>query len=177
MKNVIVDKLSGGFPMTRNKSLVKLLIVILVLGMIVLPLLSAVVSADGETMPVFDFVKGMEEIGPITYYIKDVIITGIAKEKTKVTVNIYWNKPLDEKSIVSKGKSWERDYSSNDWLLLESKSCTVGASRTFAIPARIKIGRYKVEVIAGNGEDTMSYEVEIEYIDKDEIIEEFGKIL
>lgn len=163
--------------MAMNKGLIRFLIVILVLGMIILPLLSAVVSADGDTMPVFDFVKGMEEIEPITYYIKDIIITGIANEKTNITVNIYWNKPSDEKSIVSKGKSWERDYSSNDWLLQESKKCTVGASRTFAIPAKIKIGRYKVEVIAENGEDKMSYEVEIEYIDKDEIIEELGKIL
>lgn len=175
MKNVIAFKLSGGFPMLRNRNLVKLLIAILVLGMIILPLLSAVVSADGETMPVFDFVKGIKgETDVITYYIKDVIITGNALESTEITVNIYWNKPMDEKSIVSKEKSWERDYSSEDWLLQKSVSCTVGAAGTFAIPVKIKIGRYKVEVIAKNAQDIMSYDVEIEYKDKNEITEEIG---
>lgn len=161
--------------MRKNRYFINILIVVLVLSMIILPLISAAVSADGETMLVFDFINGMEETRDIkTIFNKDITITGNALENTKIKVNIYWNKPINEKSIIAKEKSWEFDYGSEDWILQKTLDHTVGASKTFALPAKIKIGKYKVEVIAKKADDIISYEMEIEYIDKNEIIEELN---
>lgn len=168
-------KIPGGFSMRKNRYFINILIVVLVLSMIILPLISAAVSADGETMLVFDFINGMEETRDIkTIFNKDITITGNALENTKIKVNIYWNKPINEKSIIAKEKSWEFDYGSEDWILQKTLDHTVGASKTFALPAKIKIGKYKVEVIAKKADDIISYEMEIEYIDKNEIIEELN---
>ena len=159
--------------MLKKKYYVSFLIAILVLSMIILPLISAVVSAEVEPMLVFNFLEGMEEnINPRTFYIKDITITGTAMENTEIFINIYWNKPINEKSIISKEKSYQGDYGSDNWILQESLSHTVGAMGTFAVPARINIGRYKIEAIAKTDKDIMSYEVEIEHKDKNEIAEE-----
>lgn len=161
--------------MFKNKYFISVLITIIVLSIVILPLLSSVISADAEPMLVFNFLEGMEEtINPRTFYTKEITITGNAMENTEIVINIYWNKPINEKSIVSKDRSWQRDYDSDNWILQKSLSHTVGAASTFVIPAKINIGRYKIEVMAKQANDIMSYEVEIEYIDKNEIVEKIG---
>lgn len=160
--------------MLSNKKFVKALIVILVLSMIVFPLISAVVSADEGNMIVFDFLEETDDIlEPKIFYNKDITIVGNALENTKITVNKLWYKPAKERSIISKEKSWEWDYSDGEWIFQNRLKHTVGASSIFAIPVKINIGKYKIEVIAKNGDGVISKEIEIEYKDKDEINEEF----
>ncbi len=156
-----------------NKKLVKVLVIILVLSMIVLPLISAVVSADDCNMIVFNFKDDTEDIlESRIFYSKDLIITGNALENTEVTVNKYWWKPAKRPSIIFKDKNNDTD-SKGKWILIEDIDRTVGASETFTVPIKINKGKYKIEITAEINDETIYKEIEIEYNDKEEINNEF----
>ncbi len=156
-----------------NKKFVKALIAILVFSMIIFPLISAVVSADECNILVFNFIDDEDDSPEAKiFYNKDITVAGSAFENTNITINKYWYRPAKEKSIVSKGGILDKDYSEGEWIFQKEFYHTVGASCIFAIPVRINMGKYKIEVIADYNEEITSKEVEIEYNDKDEIKEE-----
>ncbi len=152
-----------------NKKLVRVLIIVLVLSMIVLPLISAVISADDCNIIMFNFKEDTEDIfDSRIFYSKDLIITGSALENTKVTVNKYWWKNVKKRSIIFKDENSDTD-NKGKWVLIENIGRTVGASETFTVPIKINLGKYKIEIIAEINDETIYKEIEIEYNDKEEI--------
>lgn len=157
-----------------SKKLVKILVIILVLSMIVLPLISAVVSADDCNMIMFNFIEddGEKILEPKIFYSKDVTIIGNALENTEITVSKHWWKPSKKRSIIFKDTNGETG-SKGKWVFQSECSHVVGASGIFAIPIKINIGKYKIEIMAKNNDETIYKEIEIEYNDKEEIDKEF----
>lgn len=155
-----------------NRKFVKALVIILILSMIVLPLISAVVSADDCNMIMFNFTDddGEETLEPKIFYIKDITIIGNALENTEITVNKHWWKPAKKRSIIFKDIN---DDSKGKWVFQSEVTHVVGASGIFAIPIKINIGKYKIEVISKINDETIYKEIEIEYNDKEEIDKEF----
>ena len=156
-----------------NKKFVKVLVIILVLSMIVLPLISAVISADDCNMIVFNFKDDTEDIlESRIFYSKDLIITGNALENVLITINKYWWKPAEKRSIIFKDENNDTD-NKGKWVLIEDIIRTVGASETFTVPIKINLGKYKIEITAEINDETIYKEIEIEYNDKEEINNEF----
>lgn len=146
--------------------------------MIILPLISAVVSADDDNKIVFNFLEDTEDIlESKIFYNKDITITGRALENTIITINKYWYRPPLKKSIISKEKNQELDYESGKWIFSCGFSEIVGASEIFIIPVRINMGKYKIEVTAANKNEEITKEIVVEYNDKEQINEEFRRIL
>ena len=146
--------------------------------MIILPLISAVVSADDDNKVVFEFLEDTDDIlESKIFYSKDITITGRAPENTEIKINLYWYRPPFKKSIISREKEQNFDYSSGKWIFidnLDDLTDVVGASKIFAIPLRINVGKYKIEILAINGDDERVKEIEIEYNDKNQINKEFS---
>ena len=163
--------------MFENKFFIRILIVVIILSMVILPLLSATISADKGSMLIFNFIEKEEVEENRVFYTKDLTISGIAKENTEITVNIYWNKPLHEKGGAPKNTEIQGDYTSDEWIEQDSLNRTVGAAGTFAIPAKINIGKYKIEAIAKHGEDEIAYEVYVVYKDRNRIVEKLRRKL
>ncbi len=162
----------GGYPMA-NKGFVKILIIVLLLSMIVLPLISAVISADDGNMILFNFLDETEDtLESRIFYNKEIMLAGSALENTEITVNKYWYKAFKDKSIVFKD-GYDFDCDEGEWISQKEYTRTVGASGIFAIPIKINAGKYKIEVIAKKDNNINEKEIEIEYNDKGRINEEF----
>ncbi|NLN48649.1 MAG: hypothetical protein GX154_06090 [Clostridiales bacterium] len=157
-----------------NKKFVKIIIIILVLSMVIFPLISAFVSADDCNMIMFNFTEddGEEILEPKIFYSKDITIIGNAPENTEITVSKHWWKPSKKRSIIFKDINGGLN-SKGKWVFQSECSHSVGASGIFAIPLKINIGKYKIEVMAKNDDVTIYKEIEIEYNDKEEIDKEF----
>jgi len=142
--------------------------------MIILPLISAVVSADDDNKIVFNFLEDTEDIlEPKIFYNKDITITGRALENTTININKYWYRLPRKKSIISKEKSQEPDYDLGKWIFSCGFSEIVGASQIFIVPVRINMGKYKIEVTAINNNGEITKEIVVEYNDKEQINKEF----
>jgi len=120
-----------------------------------------------DSIPVFDFVKGVEgEIQPIKYNNKDLSIKGKALEGTNISISTYWYKPNNEKTIIYKNKSRFQKVGSGEWIFQQSESSNVGISGIFGVSVAIKPGRNKIVVETDDGS---SYEVEVEYVNNEEL--------
>lgn len=124
-------------------------------------------------IPVFDFVNGVEEIQPIKYNNKELSIKGKALEGTDITISTYWYKPDSESTIICKNKSQSENTDSGEWILQKSQSCRVGISGIFGASVTVKPGKNKIVVEADSGD---SYEMEVEYVDNEEIVEKINTL-
>ena len=127
-----------------------------------------------DPIPVFDFVKGIEgEIQSIKYNNKDLSIKGKALQGTSISINTFWYKPNNEKTIIYKNKFRDQDAGSGEWILQHSESSKVGISGIFGVSVIIKPGKNKIVVEADSG---LSYEMEVEYVNNEEIAEKINTI-
>lgn len=127
-----------------------------------------------DFIPVFDFVNGMdEEIQPIKYSNKDLSIRGKALEGTDITISTYLYVPDSDKTILYKDKTISENAASGEWIQEDSQTCTVGISGIFGVSITVKPGRNKIIIESDSGS---SYELEVEYVDNEEIVEKINTI-
>lgn len=162
--------------MLRSKSIK----IILAFAMVFVMMLSSAASIHARRLdnpiPVFDFINGIEEVDqPVKYNNKELSIKGKALEGTNITISTYWYKPSNGESIIFKYKDnvYYED-TDGEWLLQHTDECQVGLSRIFGVSVNIKPGKNKIVVETDNGE---SYELEIEYVDKQKITEKIGDLI
>lgn len=151
-----------------NSKYVKITLILVMVFVMVLSSFTGVYARRADdSIPVFDFVKGIEEeIQPIKYNNKDLCIKGKAPEGTNISINTYWYKPNNEKTIIHKNKSRSQKAGSGEWILQQSESSNVGISGIFGVSVSIKPGKNKIVVEADNG---LSYEMEVEYVNNEEL--------
>lgn len=167
----------GGNPMRGSKHLKFALTLAMVFVFTLSSFTGVYARRADDPIPVFDFVKGIEEeIQPIKYSNKDLTIKGKALKGTKIDISTFWYKPNNEKTIIHKNKpiDGEADDSLGEWILQANKSCKVGISGIFGVSVTIKPGKNKIVVEAGDGS---SYELEVEYVNNEEITEKINNIL
>lgn len=107
-----------------------------------------------DTVPVFELLSDIE--GSKTFS-KEYMVSGNASEGTKVTIDLYWFKPADEKSILARKKALENSEKEGDWIFQKTKGFKVGASGIFAEPVKLNLGLNKIVLfikdISGNTDE------------------------
>lgn len=162
--------------MLRGKSIK----IIFAFAMVFIMMLSSTASIHArrvdDPIPVFDFVNGIKEVDrPVKYSNKELSIKGKALEGTNITIKTYWYKPSNGQSIIFKFKdNVDNQNTDGEWLLQHTENCQVGLSGIFGVSVNIKPGKNKIVVETDNGE---SYELEVEYIDKQKITEKIGDLI
>lgn len=103
-----------------------------------------------DTAPVFVLLSDKEETKT---FFKEYLIEATAKEGTKVTMDLYWFKNDDEKSIIAKKKEDSGSKNEGTWILQESKKATVGASNIYAETVSLVLGKNKIvlSIVDTNG--------------------------
>ncbi|HYF82225.1 MAG TPA: hypothetical protein VEB00_04240 [Clostridia bacterium] len=94
-----------------------------------------------DNAPVFELLSDKEESKTFE---SEYVISAMAKEDTEVSMNLYWFKKEDEKSILAKKKSLESSGVKGSWILQQSKEFTVGSSGIFAEPVTLSLGKNRI---------------------------------
>ena len=94
-----------------------------------------------DTDPVF--VLQSENVESKTFF-REYIIEAIANEGTEVSMDLYWFRNEDEKSIIEKKKEAEDSEKEGSWILQESEKLTVGASNMFAETVSLNLGKNRI---------------------------------
>jgi len=86
-------------------------------------------------------------------FFKEYVIEAIAKEGTEVSMDLYWFKSDDEKSIIVKKKEEIGSEKEGTWILQVSEKVTVGASNIYAETVSLALGKNKIvlSIVDANG--------------------------
>ncbi|MEA4847996.1 MAG: hypothetical protein VB106_12265 [Clostridiaceae bacterium] len=110
--------------------------------------------------PVFVLLSDKEESKTFD---REYVISGNAKEGTVVTIDLYWFKTGNEKSIIVNKKPSEASESEGNWILQQSENYTVGASGIFAESVALNLGKNRIVLfIKGINGDTDEIALELE---------------
>jgi hypothetical protein len=107
---------------------------------------SAVYAQSGtnygrDTAPVFELLSDNEETKTFS---REYVVSGNANEGTQVTIDLYWFKAEDEKSIIATKKEIEASEKEGDWIFQQTEEFTVGASGIFMEPIALNLGLNKI---------------------------------
>jgi lipopolysaccharide export LptBFGC system permease protein LptF len=91
--------------------------------------------------PVFELLSDKEESKTFE---SEYVISATAKEDTEVSMSLFWFKTEDEKSILTKNKSYESSGKKGSWILQQSEEFTVGSSGIFAEPVTLSLGKNRI---------------------------------
>lgn len=94
-----------------------------------------------DTAPAFVLLSDKEETKT---FFKEYIVEAIAKEGTEVSMDLYWFKNDDEKSIIAKKKEDASSKNEGTWILQESQKVVVGASNIYAETVSLLLGKNKI---------------------------------
>ncbi len=120
--------------------------------------------------PVFDLHSDKEETKTFS---KEYVVSGNAKEGTKVTISVYWFSADDEKSIIANKKQSENSEKEGKWILQQADEFTVGASGMFAETVALNLGKNRIVLfIIDKEENTGEKVLEIERSLEKEVREE-----
>lgn len=142
---------------------------IILLFMVALVSIRAITYADGPVLKNTD--KSIIQI--INYnkitktFEKSYVLCGRAKEGTTISMEQYWFKNKEEKSIVFRKNLF--DISNNDgaWILQKSEEWIVGASGYFAKPITWIDGKNKITLKATNQNNEVEViDIDVELINK-----------
>lgn len=94
-----------------------------------------------DTVPKFELKSGK---GELKTFSREYVISGNASEGTQVTLDLYWFRTEDEKSIIARKKSAENSEKKGDWIFQQSEEFKVGASGIFLEPVSLNLGLNKI---------------------------------
>lgn len=94
-----------------------------------------------DTDPVFELLSDKEESKTFS---REYVISGNAEEGTEVTIDLFWFRTEDEKSIIAKKKSLEDSQTEGNWIFQQTEGLTVGASGIFAESVALNLGRNRI---------------------------------
>ncbi|HOE56798.1 MAG TPA: hypothetical protein PLL98_04400 [Bacillota bacterium] len=94
-----------------------------------------------DNLPVFELRPDSE--GSKTFGNK-YSIKGSASEGTKVTIDLYWFRTADKKSIIARKKALEDSEKEGDWIFQQTSEFKVGASGIFAESVELNLGLNKI---------------------------------
>lgn len=100
-------------------------------------------SYGRDTAPVFELLSDKEETKTFS---REYVISGNASEGTEVTIDLYWFRAEDEKSIIAKKKTAEASEGEGDWIFQQTQEFKVGASGIFAEPVVLNLGLNRIEL-------------------------------
>ena len=109
-----------------------------------------------DTDPVFELLSDKEESKT---FFREYIIEAIAEEGTEVSMDLYWFRSEDEKSIIAKKKEEEDSEKEGSWILQESEEVTVGASNIFAETVSLLLGRNRIVLNIKDANGNMAEEI------------------
>jgi lipopolysaccharide export LptBFGC system permease protein LptF len=134
---------------------------------------------DGDAPAIFELQTDREESKTFD---SEYVVSGNAKEGTQFTIDIYWFKQSNEKSIINRNSAEDSDSTAvkeGKWILQQTDEFTIGASSIFADPVYLNFGRNKLVIyakdIAGNDSQKI---IEIErFLEEDVNKEVYGSTL
>ncbi|MHB1394421.1 MAG: hypothetical protein ACYCYE_15365 [Clostridia bacterium] len=94
-----------------------------------------------DDTPVFELLSDKQESKTFE---SEYVVSAIAKEGTEVSMNLYWFKTEDEKSILAKKKSQDSSEKKGNWILQQSEEFTVGSSGLFVKPVALSLGKNRI---------------------------------
>ena len=103
---------------------------------------------DGDKPAIFELQTDREESKTFD---SEYVISGIAKEGTQFTIDIYWFRQDNEKSIMNRNAAEDSDSTSKKagkWILQQTDEFTVGASSIFADSVYLNFGKNKLVIYA-----------------------------
>ena len=96
---------------------------------------------EEDTAPVFELLSDKEETKTFS---REYVVSGNAIEGTEVTIDLFWFKAEDEKSIIATKKEVEGSEKEGNWILQQTEEFTVGASGIFVEPVALNLGLNKI---------------------------------
>ncbi len=98
-------------------------------------------SYKRDDTPVFELLSDKEASKTFE---SEYVVSAMAKEGTEVSMNLYWFKTEDEKSILAKKKSQESSGKKGSWILQQSEEFSVGSSGIFVEPVTLSLGKNRI---------------------------------